>query len=91
MDRLFIDENGRARFPMRKVAEEAGIQVDFIAETQHIQLSDHGHPVKLQTGSNQMAIGGGLVKEVDTVAAISDACVYIPARVVFEALGYDVR
>lgn len=32
-----------------------------------------------------------MVKEVDTVAAISDACVYIPARIVFEALGYDVR
>lgn len=85
-----IDKNGRTLIPLRKSIEYIGGSVDFQPNGQIITIKKDGITIVLTINSTTVYINGNPV-EMDTKAVLINNRTYIPARVVFEALGYKVN
>lgn len=85
-----IDENGRTLIPLRKSIEHIGGNVEFQPQGQIITIKKDDNTIVLTINSSTVYVNGNPV-EMDTKAVLINSRTYIPARVVFEALGYKVN
>ena len=92
MDVAPFIENGRTYIPVRYLAYAMGVnEKDVIWDeaTQTVTLSMEGTTVKLQVG-NKVIYVNGQPREMDVVPLIRNERVFLPARFVAEAFGYNV-
>lgn len=85
-----IDENGRTIIPLRKSIEYIGGSVDYQPKGQVITIKKDENTIVLSINSSTVYINNTPV-EMDTKAVLINNRTYIPTRVVFEALGYQVK
>lgn len=86
MGRPFIDKNNRTLLPLRLVSEKLGQKVDWEPKERLVRIDDR---LEVKLGERFISLDGKKL-EMDTEALIKEGRTYIPFRVVFEALGYDV-
>ncbi|GEA16316.1 copper amine oxidase-like protein [Moorella sp. E308F] len=92
MDVAPFVENGRIYIPVRYLAEGMGASekdVVWDEATKTVTISLEGTTVKLQMGSNILYVNGE-PQEMDVTPVIRDGRVFLPARFVAEAFGYEV-
>ncbi|KYH30491.1 copper amine oxidase N-terminal domain-containing protein [Neomoorella mulderi] len=92
MDVKTFTENGRAYVPVRYLAYGLGVaekDVNWDEASQTVTLSMEGTTVKLQVGSKTLYINGN-PQEMDVTPLMRDDRVFLPARFVAEAFGYEV-
>lgn len=85
-------ENGRTFVPVRYLALSLGVAEDKIIwnpSDQTVTLVKDGTSIMLAVGENIIYINGR-PEEIDAVPALKDGRVFLPARRVAEALGYEV-
>ncbi len=85
-----IDENGRTIIPLRKSIEYIGGSIDYQPKGQVITIKKDENTIVLSINSSTVYINNTPV-EMDTKAVLINNRTYIPTRVVFEALGYQVK
>ncbi|OIQ53430.1 copper amine oxidase N-terminal domain-containing protein [Neomoorella thermoacetica] len=92
MDVAPFIENGRAYVPVRYLAYGLGVaekDVNWDEASQTVTLSMEGTTVKLQVGSKTFYVNGK-PQEMDVTPLLRDGRVFLPARFVAEAFGFDV-
>ena len=90
-----IIQDNRTLVPMRKIFEELGCDVEWLAETQTVIATKNSKIIALQIGknriiSNDIETGETVVTEIDTVPIIHNNRTLVPVRVISECLGYSV-
>ncbi|MBQ7793274.1 MAG: DUF4163 domain-containing protein [Clostridia bacterium] len=81
--------NDRAFVPMRKIFEELGAYVDWIAETSTVYASKRFQNVTLTVGVEEYYVNEDMYI-LDAPAVIMNSRALVPVRVVAESLGADV-
>ncbi|WP_338826078.1 hypothetical protein MTBGP_03400 [Moorella thermoacetica] len=92
MDVSSFIENSRAYVPVRYLAYALGVaekDVNWDEASQTVTLSMEGTTVKLQVGSKTLYVNGK-PQEMDVTPLLRDGRVFLPARFVAEAFGYEV-
>jgi hypothetical protein len=92
MDVVPFIENDRAYVPVRYLAYALGVvekDVTWDEATQIVTLSMDGTTVKLQVGS-KIIYANGKPQEMDVTPLLRSDRVFLPARFVAEAFGYQV-
>lgn len=85
----FIDKNGRTQLPVRAVAEAFGAVVGWDPEDQTVSILKDGKAISITVGSWVMNVGGVFVQN-DSPAINKGGRVYLPIRIIAEALGANV-
>lgn len=85
----FIDKNGRTQLPVRAVAEAFGAIVGWDPQDQTVSILKDGKAISITVGSWVMNVGGVFVQN-DSPAINKGGRVYLPIRVIAEALGANV-
>lgn len=83
-------ENNRTMIPIRFVAQELGVKVDWDGEKQIAIMITPNTRISLPVGSNK-ALVNGQEKTFDAPAEIRDDRTYVPLRFVSEAMGAQVK
>lgn len=88
--------NERTLVPMRKIFEELGCSIEWLAETQTVLATKNSKIMALQVGKNKIIstdIETGIteVKEIDISPIIYNDRTLIPVRAISELLGYTVE
>ncbi len=86
----FVDDNDRTQVPVRAVTEALGASVDWNGAEQLVTINGGGVKILLTIGSDIINVNGKPTK-MDTAATVIDERIYIPARYVAEAMGYEVK
>lgn len=86
----FIDKNGRTLLPVRAVAEAFGAIVGWDPQDQTVSILKDGKAISITVGSWVMNVGGVFVQN-DSPAINKGGRVYLPIRVIAEALGANVE
>lgn len=86
----FTDQNGRAQFPIRFIAETLGYQVDWDGTSRKVTLSKDGHTVVMYVGKRTY-YADGVAKQMDTEPFLQANRTFVPLRFVAEGLGYEVE
>jgi hypothetical protein len=95
MDAAAFLENGRTYVPVRFLANSLGIadnDIGWDGANQTATLTMPGHnpvTVTMRVGSNDLIIGGK-ISAMDVTPLLRKGRVYLPARFVAEAFGYEV-
>lgn len=92
MDVAPFIENDRAYVPVRYLAYALGVAEKDVAwddKTQTVTLSMDGTTVKLQVDNKTIYVDGK-PQVMDVTPLLRDGRVFLPARFVAEAFGYDV-
>ncbi|BCV20390.1 copper amine oxidase N-terminal domain-containing protein [Moorella sp. Hama-1] len=92
MDVTPFIENNRAYVPVRYLAYGLGVaekDVNWDEASQTVTLSMEGTKVKLEVGSKTIYVNGK-PQEMDVAPLLRDDRVFLPARFVAEAFGYEV-
>ncbi|MCL6447488.1 MAG: copper amine oxidase [Armatimonadetes bacterium] len=87
-------ENGRTYVPVRYLALALGIPengIAWAAETKTVTLSKNGITLTMFAGGNALFINGVAQPPLDAAPLLRDGRVYLPARRVAEAFGYEVQ
>jgi uncharacterized Zn-binding protein involved in type VI secretion len=79
-------ETGRTMIPLRFVSEQLGATVEWLKDTQQVQIVLNDVTILLTVGSNQVLVNGQPV-EIDGPAEMIDGKVFVPLRFVSETLG----
>lgn len=82
--------DGRTLVPLRKIFEELDMVVDWDGDTQTVSADKLGVSVKLTIGETT-AYRNSVANEIDVPAMIIDERTLVPARLVSEYAGADVR
>ncbi|WP_164985282.1 copper amine oxidase N-terminal domain-containing protein [Ammoniphilus sp. CFH 90114] len=85
----FIDRNGRTLVPVRAVAEAFGAVVGWDPKGQVVTILKDGKAISIPVGSYVINIGGVYVQN-DSPAINRGGRVFLPLRVIAEALGANV-
>ena len=83
----FIDSANRTQVPIRAFAESLGAKVAWDQATQTATI---GGNVKIKVGSSEITTAYGTIA-MDTKAVNKSGRIYVPARYVANALGYDIK
>ena len=89
--------NDRALVPVREIFEEVGAEVDYINETQTVEVKGDNTDVKLRINDNVAYINGAKTKIPDNVVPklISkvggETKTMVPVRFISESIGLDVE
>lgn len=86
----FIDKNGRTQLPVRAVAEAFGAIVGWDPQDQTVSILKDGKAISITVGSWVMNVGGVFIQN-DSPAVNKGGRVYLPIRVIAEALGANVE
>ncbi|MBP1930127.1 copper amine oxidase N-terminal domain-containing protein [Ammoniphilus resinae] len=86
----FIDQNGRTQLPVRAAAEAFGAIVGWDPEDQIVSILKDGKAISVPVGGWVMNVGGVFL-QMDSPAVMKDGRVYLPLRVLSEALGATVN
>lgn len=91
-----IIENGRTLVPMRKIFEELGCDVEWLAETRTVIATKNSKIIALQIEKNIIVLndietGKNEVKTIDTAPVIYNNRTLVPVRVISESLGCEVE
>ena len=94
-DVLPIIQNNRTLVPMRKIFEELGCDVEWLAESQTIIATKNSKVIALQIGKNAIVISDielqkSFVIEIDVAPVIYYDRTLVPIRVISECLGHSV-
>ncbi|MBE7012716.1 MAG: hypothetical protein E7416_01355 [Ruminococcaceae bacterium] len=82
--------NNRTHLPLRNVAEEFGVTVEWIGgDTKEIRLSANGVVINLYVDS-PVAIANGVTKYVDCVPIIIEEKTYIPIKFIADEFGWII-
>ena len=84
-----IDDNGRTQIPLRVVAESVGCSVEWDKVSRSAIITS-GDISLIMPLNDEHILMNGQDCLIDTCAQIKENRTYIPARILFEALGYDV-
>ncbi|MGQ9825291.1 MAG: stalk domain-containing protein [Desulfotomaculales bacterium] len=93
MDAAPFIENGRAYVPVRYLAQALGVPAEGVfwsPSAQTVTLSSNGTTVTLAVGGNIMYVNGIAQPEMDVVPLLKEGRVFLPARYVARAFGYNV-
>ncbi|WP_051276040.1 copper amine oxidase N-terminal domain-containing protein [Desulfovirgula thermocuniculi] len=93
MDVEAFIENGRTYVPVRYLAYALGVaekDVRWDEASQTVTLAMEGTTVRLQVGSRTLYVNGQ-PREMDVTPLLRDGRVFLPARFVAEAFGYEVK
>lgn len=82
-------ENGQTLLPLRLVAEACGAAVSWDADSQQASLSLGSHTASVRPGELTMLVNGA-AKPLQTPPVLRNGVLYLPLRVVGEALGKQV-
>ncbi|HJV45434.1 MAG TPA: copper amine oxidase N-terminal domain-containing protein [Bacillota bacterium] len=85
----FIDENGRTQLPVRAVSGALGAMVGWDPQDGTVTILKDGKAVSITVGSYVMNVGGVFVQN-DSAPLIKDGRVFLPLRIIAEALGAEV-
>lgn len=80
---------GRVLVPFRKIAEELGYQVTWIAASQEVEFKTSEITAKLKIGSDQAVVNGVAIK-LDTNPVIINGRTVVPIRFLAEAFACGV-
>lgn len=89
--------NDRALVPVREIFEEVGAEVDYINETQTVEVKGDNTDVKLRINDNVAYVNGAKTKIPDNVVPklISkvggETKTMVPVRFISESIGLDVE
>ena len=86
----FIDKNGRTLMPVRAVAEAFDAIVGPGPEERRVSILKGGTALSITVGSYVMNVNGVFVQN-DSPAINKNGRVYIPLRVIAEALGAKIN
>ena len=87
----FIEE-GRSFVPLRFLAQALGVPGEGILwdeQEQLVKISSQGRTVVLRLGERKIEVDGQ-IKPIDVAPVEREGRVFLPARYVAEALGYEV-
>lgn len=90
----YIDANNRTMVPIRYFAMACGIDENSIAWDQASQTATITTParvVKITMGQDTIWVSDGSNIQMDTVAVNEGSRIYVPARFLANALGYEVE
>lgn len=93
MDGTPFVEQGRSFVPVRYLAYSLGLldsDIKWDGESKTVTLSHQGSPVAMTLGSKILQVGDRQVA-MDAAPQLREGRVYLPARWVAEALGYQVE
>lgn len=93
MDAVPYIENGRTFIPVRYLAAAMGVipgDIQWESHTQQVQLKLGSTRVQLQVGSYTLRVNAAQIT-MDVAPALRDGRVYLPARWVAQAFGYEVN
>jgi Copper amine oxidase N-terminal domain. len=94
MDAVPFIENGRTYVPVRYLALALGIPengISWLRDTQTVILSNNGTTVTMVIGGKTLFINGAAQPPLDAAPLLRNDRVYLPARYVAEAFGYEVQ
>ena len=83
----FIDSANRTQVPIRAFAESLGAKVSWDGTSQTATIDGN---IKIKVGSAEITTAYGTVK-MDTNAVNKSGRIYVPARYVANALGFDIE
>lgn len=83
----FIDSANRTQVPIRAFSESLGAKVSWDGPTQTATIEGN---IKIKVGSSEINTAYGTIT-MDTKAVNKDGRIYVPARFVANALGYDIE
>ena len=83
----FIDSANRTQVPIRAFVESLGSKIAWDQSTQTATING---AVKIKVGSTEISTAYGTIT-MDTKAVNKDGRIYVPARYVANALGYDIE
>ena len=94
-DVLPTSQNNRTLVPMRKIFEELGCEVEWLAETKTIIATKDSKIIALQIGAEKIILKDieteeTIVKEIDAAPVILNNRTMVPVRAISECLGNDV-
>ena len=86
---------GRVMLPVRVISELFGYTVTFEEDERRAELSDSNQTITLHAGEQEIVIdkadGSSTVLVSDTAAYISKDRIFVPLRILAEAIGMDVE
>ncbi len=82
-------ENGRTLVPLRFVADNIKLDIQWIQDTQSVILTNHDTEILLMIGKEEAYINGNLCK-LDSCPVIKNERTFVPIRFIGEALQCDV-
>lgn len=90
-----VIQNNRTLVPMRKIFEELGCEVEWLAETKTVIATKNSTIIALQIGEKRIILknvetGETVVKEIDTAPVILNNRTLVPIRAISESLGNNV-
>jgi len=85
----FINNYGKTMIPLRKTLETIGADVRFDNVKRIVVIEKNGITIKVPIGEKSIYVNEQNVK-TDTAAILLNNRTYIPLRVIFEALGYNI-
>lgn len=88
--KLYVDGDGRTQTPIRRSMESIGVRVLYENADKSVLLTKDDVSIKLTVGSDRAVINGSSLL-LGAEVSIIDGRSYLPARVIFERFGYDVR
>ncbi len=86
----FIDSANRTQVPIRAFSNSLGVGDDDVAWDQATQTATINGTIKITVGSSVINTAYGTIT-MDTQAVNKDGRIYVPARYVANALGYDIE
>lgn len=90
MDAKVFVENDRTYVSVRYLATALGVEdIHWGAQSQTVSLHRTGVHVEMRVGSKELTVNGSITT-MDVTPLLRDGRVYLPARLVAEALGYTV-
>ena len=91
-----IIQNNRTLVPMRKIFEELGCEIEWLAESKTVIATQNSKIIALQIDKSKIIstdIETGItdITEIDTAPIIYNNRTLVPVRVISESLGYAVE
>lgn len=86
----YVDENNRTMVPLRATMESAGFVVGYDATAQTAIVITENNRIEVPIGTNKIYVDN-VLKENDTNAVIKDGRTYLPIRIIFESINYEVE
>lgn len=89
-------QNGRTLVPMRKIFEELGCEVEWLADVQTIIAVKNNLIIALQIGKNKVILtnietNSTTVTELEVSPVIYNSRTFVPVRAISDCLGYKVN
>ena len=82
-------ENDRSYVPVRFISENYGGDVEWIPESQTVNITFEGRSISLVIGKPEISINGGVTR-LDVAPIVRNGRTFLPLRACTEAIGKEV-